>query len=115
MPRLSKFFGITIYMYHSEPHQRPHFQARHAGKHITVAINDMTILAGKVGRGQFDATSWDRVEEWGWLHQQELFHAWDARGGRGEIAQYRPAARGTRLSRLGTVACKFATAPPRST
>ncbi len=49
MPRLSTFYGIAIYMYYSEPHLQPHFQAVHAGKEITVRVADMNLLAGGVG------------------------------------------------------------------
>ena len=45
MPRLSTFYGIAIYMYYSEPHLQPHFQAVHAGKEITVRVADMNLLA----------------------------------------------------------------------
>ena len=83
MPSLSEFYGITIYMYYREYHLRPHFQAVHAGKQISVAVADMTLLAGEVGRGNFDTTAWKQVQEWGWLHQAELFDRWEARS-RGE-------------------------------
>ena len=83
MPRLSRFYGIVIYMYYSEPHLLPHFQAVHAGKEINVGVADMALLAGKVGRGNFDTTAWKQVQEWGWLRQAELFDRWEkARQGR---------------------------------
>lgn len=90
MPSLSKFYGIKIFMYYSEPHQRPHFQAIHAGKQISVAISNMELLVGEVGKGHFDKTAWDRVQEWGWLRQKELFDRWEIRGRHGELPKIDP-------------------------
>jgi len=54
VPRISAFYGITIWMYWNEGvHARPHFHARYAGQAASVDFsgsgNDR--LAGRLGHG----------------------------------------------------------------
>lgn len=70
MPRLSKFFGIVIYMYF-EDHAPPHFHARYGKQEALIRIDSLTVLRGALPRVQLAA-----VITWGWLHQAELFAAW---------------------------------------
>lgn len=70
MPKLSEFFGISIYMYWGD-HGEPHFHARYAGEKASIAIEDLSILAGKLSPRALGL-----VMEWAALHQGELREAW---------------------------------------
>ena len=50
----------------------------------------MSLLAGDVGRGNFDTTAWNRVQKWGWLHQAELLDRWEIRSRGGELPSIAP-------------------------
>ena len=70
MPKLSEFFGISIYMYWGD-HGPPHFHARYGGDKASVTIEDLSILAGSLPPRVLGL-----VVEWGTLHRQELEEAW---------------------------------------
>jgi len=66
LPKLSEFFGIAIYMYWGN-HGPPHFHARYGGEKASIAIGDLSVLAGSlppralglvVEWGAFIETSW---------------------------------------------------------
>lgn len=73
MPRISSFYGITIWMYHDESHHdgRPHFHARYGEYEASVDIEGLIVIAGdlppRVRR---------LVTEWGGAHQAELRDNW---------------------------------------
>lgn len=70
MPKLSEFFGIAIYMYWGD-HGPPHFHARYGGKKASIAIEDLSILAGSL-----PPRALGLVVEWAALHRDELEVAW---------------------------------------
>jgi hypothetical protein len=72
MPRVSAFYGITIYMYWEEgKHSRPHFHARYADRAASVDL-DGTLIAGSLpGRAL------SLVHEWARLHRDELEANWE--------------------------------------
>ncbi len=51
MPRISEFFGITIYMYwfDNQKHQLPHFHARHQGDEAVFDLHGK-LIGGNIGR-----------------------------------------------------------------
>ena len=69
LPRISEFFGISIYMYWRE-HGPPHFHARYAGDEVLIAIEDLSVLEGTVSPRALGL-----IMEWARLHQAELRHA----------------------------------------
>ena len=73
MPRISSFYGITIWMYHDEIHHlgRPHFHARYGESEASIDIESLTIIAG-------DLPSRARrlVADWAAVHQAELRENW---------------------------------------
>ena len=71
MPRVSEFFGISIYIYFRD-HPPPHFHARYAGSEALVAIKDLSILEGAL-----TPRALGLVMEWASLHQNELLAAWN--------------------------------------
>lgn len=70
MPKLSEFFGISIYMYWRD-HGPPHFHARYGGEKASISIEDLTLLAGRLSPRALGL-----VMEWAALHQDELRDAW---------------------------------------
>ena len=70
MPAISRFLGITIYMYHRE-HGLPHFHAVYAGDGISVEVES------RIVRGSFPGRALRHVLEWAALHEAELLANWE--------------------------------------
>ncbi|MEM6648107.1 MAG: DUF4160 domain-containing protein [Bacteroidota bacterium] len=75
MPRISEFFGITIYIYYQDNrvHHTPHFHAEYAGEEIVVSIPDAEVLAGSI-----PSKKEKLVKAWAVLRERELQQAWAA-------------------------------------
>jgi Domain of unknown function (DUF4160) len=72
MPRISFFYGITIWMYWNEgAHARPHLHARYAGQAASI---DFT---GELTAGSMPRRALALVAEWAALHQDELLANWE--------------------------------------
>ena len=77
MPSISRFLGITIWMYHAD-HAPPHFHARYGGQEVVIGIASLAILDGRIPPRVLGL-----VLEWASLHQEELSANWElARSGR---------------------------------
>lgn len=72
MPRLSYFYGISIYLYY-EDHPPPHVHARYADHEAKVSIRDGEILEGSLPR-----RAERLVAEWVSLHLDELAASWES-------------------------------------
>lgn len=70
MPKISEFYGISIYMYYRE-HGPPHFHARYGGQEAHFGINDLSILEGELSPGARRL-----VVEWASRHRDELVRNW---------------------------------------
>jgi hypothetical protein len=70
VPKLSEFFGIAIYMYWGD-HGPPHFHARYGGEKASIAIADLSVLAGSL-----PPRALGLVVEWAALHRDEPKVAW---------------------------------------
>jgi len=71
VPRISAFYGISIWMYWNEGgHARPHFHARYSGH---VASVD---LSGELLAGSLPPRALRLVREWAQLHGDELSANW---------------------------------------
>lgn len=70
MPKLSEFFGISIYMYYRE-HQPPHFHAIYGDDEALVSIETLSLIAGKLSPRVTGL-----VVEWASMHRGELLEAW---------------------------------------
>jgi hypothetical protein len=77
MPRISKYYGIAIYMYFRD-HPPPHFHAIY-GEHEAV----IEISTGKVIDGELPRRALKLVVEWTKAHRTELVQNW-ARAQAGE-------------------------------
>jgi hypothetical protein len=72
MPRISFFYGISIWMYWNEGvHARPHFHVRTAGQAASVDF------AGRVIAGSLPPRALSLVEKWAALHRSELHTNWE--------------------------------------
>ena len=73
MPRVSEFFGITIYLYFADTnrHSAPHFHAKYGGDEATYSIPDGDRLAGSLQKRQERL-----VQGWTALRATELEQAW---------------------------------------
>jgi hypothetical protein len=71
MPKISEFFGISIYLYFRD-HPPAHFHARYAGQEAVVGIEELSVLEGSLSPRALGL-----VMEWASLHQEELGQAWD--------------------------------------
>jgi hypothetical protein len=74
MPRISSFYGITIWMYHDEIHHRgrPHFHATYAGDEASIDLETLEILAGEL-----PPRARRLVAEWAQAHRDELRENWE--------------------------------------
>jgi len=70
MPKISEFFGISIYVYYRE-HLPPHFHAVYAGAEVLVSIDDLSVLSGEI-----PPRALGLVMEWASLHRTELRRVW---------------------------------------
>jgi hypothetical protein len=71
MPKISEFFGIAIYIYYRD-HAPPHFHAIYGGEEALVAIEDLSVLQGKI-----PPRALGLVTEWASMHQEELMRVWN--------------------------------------
>lgn len=73
MPRISSFYGISVWIYYDEIQHRgrPHFHARYADADASFDIEDLSRLAGNLPRQQISL-----LREWARMHQDELRANW---------------------------------------
>ncbi|MBI5400060.1 DUF4160 domain-containing protein [Candidatus Saganbacteria bacterium] len=70
MPKISEFFGISIYIYYRE-HFPPHFHAIYGGEEALISIENFSLISGKL-----PPRTMGLVVEWANAHQKELIKAW---------------------------------------
>jgi Domain of unknown function (DUF4160) len=72
MPRISAFYGISIYMYWNEAHHaRPHFHARYGEQAASIDLHGELIAGSLPRRAQ------RLIGEWARLHRAELEANWE--------------------------------------
>jgi hypothetical protein len=71
MPQVSRFFGISIYMYYDE-HNPPHFHAIYGKEEGQIGISPLTLLEGKLSSRVLGLAI-----EWAALHQKALLENWE--------------------------------------
>jgi hypothetical protein len=74
MPRISSFYGISIWIYYDEIRHRgrPHFHAYYGEDGASFDIDYLTLLAGELPRHAHRL-----VVEWARVHQVELRANWE--------------------------------------
>ena len=70
MPEISRFFGIIIAMFYDE-HNPPHFHVRYNEHKAEIAIQNLSLLAGRLPPRVMGL-----VMEWATIHQDELMADW---------------------------------------
>lgn len=71
MPKISEFFGISIYIYYRE-HQPAHFHAIYGDQEAIIGIDNLQLL-----KGHLSPRTMGLVLEWTKLHQRELRKVWE--------------------------------------
>jgi Domain of unknown function (DUF4160) len=72
VPRISTFYGVTIYMYWNErDHPVAHFHAYHAGQRVSISVD------GDVLAGSLEGRALRLVREWSVLRREELLANWE--------------------------------------
>ncbi len=76
MPRVSNFYGISIYLYYRD-HAPPHFHAIYAEHEAEIEIATISVLDGELPR-----RARNLVKDWAKLHREQLQRNWElARAG----------------------------------
>ena len=70
MPKISEFFGISIYIYYRE-HLPAHFHATYGDDEALIAVENLSVLSGHLAPRALGL-----VMEWASHHQSELRHVW---------------------------------------
>ena len=71
MSEISRFFGITIYLYYND-HNPPHFHAVYGEYEAQIKIAGLTVFAGYL-----PPRALGLVMEWASMHGKELKKAWE--------------------------------------
>ena len=71
MPKISEFFGISIYIYYRE-HQPPHFHAIYGDDEALISIDSLALLEGKLSPRVMGL-----VVEWASIYRDELRLDWE--------------------------------------
>jgi len=66
MPEISRFFGISIYIYPND-HSPPHFHAIYGDYEVVISIETSEVIEGKLPTKQLRM-----VQFWAVMHQSEL-------------------------------------------
>jgi len=87
MPSISKFYGITIYMYLSDnnQHHRPHIHAIYSGEEAIFDIENVRVLEGKIPKKQTRL-----AQAWIEIHKDELMENWKLAIARKEVYKIEP-------------------------
>jgi hypothetical protein len=84
MPRVSEFYGITIWFYRPD-HPPPHFHAEY-GEHVAlVDVETLSVIGGRLPRRALGL-----VRTWARQHQDELRANWDRAQRQDELVQIAP-------------------------
>ncbi|MGH8590910.1 MAG: DUF4160 domain-containing protein [Gammaproteobacteria bacterium] len=84
MPEISRFLGIIITMYFNE-HNPPHFHARYGEHKAEIAIETLSLIAGRLPPRVLGL-----VMEWAALHRAELLEDWDLARRQAELKKIAP-------------------------
>ena len=71
MPEISRFFGISIYMYFND-HGPPHFHAKYNEYRGKITINDLRLIEGNLPRRVMAI-----ILEWANDKRSELLENWE--------------------------------------
>ena len=84
MPELSRFLGITIYMYFDD-HNPPHFHVRYNDFRAIISIKELLLLEGELPPRVLGL-----VIEWAELYKDELLDNWNTISETGKWSKIKP-------------------------
>ena len=70
MPRVSEFYGLSVYFYFSD-HPPPHFHVFYAESEAQVELETL-----RIRRGYLPPRAYGLLAEWAMLHREDLRRAW---------------------------------------
>jgi len=70
MPEISRFYGITLYVFYNE-HNPPHFHAEYAGYRAIITIKD------RVVKGEMPNRALKLIFEWLDMYEKQLLENWE--------------------------------------
>jgi len=70
MPEISRFYGISIYIFYNE-HNPPHFHAEYSGHKAIIAIKD------RIVKGDMPNRALKLIFEWLDLYSEQLLENWE--------------------------------------
>jgi hypothetical protein len=70
MPCISRFHGITIYVYGGD-HNPPHFHAKYAGQDVAIEMATLDVIVGRLA-----PRAMALVRAWAQRHRVELLDDW---------------------------------------
>jgi hypothetical protein len=71
MPRVSAFYGITIWFYRPD-HPPAHFHAQYGEDEVRIELDTLRVISGRLPRRALSL-----VRTWARLHSEELRANWD--------------------------------------
>lgn len=83
MPEISRFYGITIYMFYNE-HNPPHIYAKYQDFEVVIEIE-----SGK-RNGKFPRRALSLINEWIEIHKSELIENWNLSKNRSQLKKIKP-------------------------
>ncbi|TLU98063.1 DUF4160 domain-containing protein [Dyadobacter luticola] len=85
MPEISRFFGITIYMYFKD-HLPPHFHAYYGDQEAQFSIETGNVIVGDLPRKQIRL-----IQAWVELYREDLYQNYvEAQSDNGQLRKIRP-------------------------
>ena len=70
MPEIARFLGLVITMHYGD-HEPPHFHVRYGSNKALIAIETLTLLAGRL-----PPRALGLAMEWAARHREELLENW---------------------------------------
>jgi hypothetical protein len=84
MPRVSAFYGISIWFYRPD-HPPPHFHAHYGDDGAQIELGTLRVLHGQLPRRALRL-----VRTWARLHESELWNNWERATCQQELEQIEP-------------------------
>jgi hypothetical protein len=84
MPRVSAFYGITIWFYRPD-HPPPHFHAQYGDHEARIELDTLRAISGRLPRRALNL-----VRIWARLYRDELQANWERAGRLEELDQIDP-------------------------
>jgi hypothetical protein len=84
MPEISRFYGISVYIYYDD-HNPPHFHAIYNKSKVIISIETLGVIAGK-----FPPRALGMLIEWATINQNELREVWSQASNYEKLSKIEP-------------------------